>query len=445
MALTLRGVKQTPLTHIEMDNNLVFLNDNLIDSVTGTGNTTLTLTKKNSSVITVDLSHAHTVGQLPDDITVMSNYDTDDLSEGENNLYFTTDRIDNYLSAGTGISYLDGAISVDEANVNHDTLQGYMLNKHINHAAVDIFTSGILSGGGDLTESRTITLNHSDVDHNQTTNYDSDEHFKKEDITTFYQPDGTNPFVYTDNAGALHIDGNIIQNGSTYEVNVESITSTQELIITRYDAIAAISTGDISGMKVTKYDGTNDLIFGTDFDGYFKVGEEDSLQILATREDTPNNTSIPFWNNTAKRFDTDSNLTWNGSILAVGGDITATGDITAYFSDERLKNFSGKIENALDKINLLNGYYFTENDLAKSFGFSNNKRQVGLSAQEVEKILPEVVTEAPFDIEQDENGNEFSKSGENYKTLYYDKLVPLLVEAIKDLSLQIKELKNGTS
>ena len=52
--------------------------------------------------------------------------------------------------------------------------------------------------------------------------------------------------------------------------------------------------------------------------------------------------------------------------------------------------------------------------------------------------MPEVVKAAPFDL--DENGN--SKSGENYKTIQYEKLVPLLIEAIKELSNEINNLKN---
>jgi len=105
------------------------------------------------------------------------------------------------------------------------------------------------------------------------------------------------------------------------------------------------------------------------------------------------------------------------------GEIRATNNITAYYSDERLKNFEGSIPNALDKVKALTGYYFTENETAKSLGYDNPNRQVGLSAQEVEKVMPEVVTEAPISAE--------------YKTVYYEKLIPLLVEAIKELSAKV--------
>lgn len=106
------------------------------------------------------------------------------------------------------------------------------------------------------------------------------------------------------------------------------------------------------------------------------------------------------------------------------GEIRATGDITAHFSDERLKTLTGKIENALEKIEQLNGYYFVENETARELGYNNTDIQVGVSAQEVEKVLPEVVTDAPI------NSN---LQGADYKTVRYEKLVPLLIEAIKEL------------
>jgi len=119
------------------------------------------------------------------------------------------------------------------------------------------------------------------------------------------------------------------------------------------------------------------------------------------------------------------------------GAIYATGNITAFFSDKRLKTVSGKIENALDKVGKLSGVYYTLNDTAKSFGYDSDEEQVGVIAQEVEAVLPQIVKAAPFDL--DENNN--SKSGENYKTVQYDKLVPLLIEAINELRAEVKALK----
>jgi hypothetical protein len=115
------------------------------------------------------------------------------------------------------------------------------------------------------------------------------------------------------------------------------------------------------------------------------------------------------------------------------GALNVTGDVTAFYSDERLKTKVGCIENPLDKVCSLSAFKYVHNDIAKSVGFEGEGVQVGLSAQEVQKILPEVVARAPFD-----EGTEYdvgvgkSKSGQNYLTLKYERLVPLLVEALKE-------------
>lgn len=124
--------------------------------------------------------------------------------------------------------------------------------------------------------------------------------------------------------------------------------------------------------------------------------------------------------------------------LHVVGQILATNDITAFYSDERLKTFDGKIENALDKISKLNGYYYYQNKKAENLGFPiNKKRMVGVSAQEVEKVLPEVVSLAPFDTDE----NNSTKTGENYMTVKYEKMIGLLIEAIKELKTEFDQLR----
>ena len=123
------------------------------------------------------------------------------------------------------------------------------------------------------------------------------------------------------------------------------------------------------------------------------------------------------------------------------GEIRATNAITSFFSDERLKEDIQEIENALEKVMALRGVTYKPNSIAESFGYKK-ENMVGVIAQDVEKVLPEVVKSAPFDIMLFEN-TEISRSGQNYKTVQYEKIVPLLIEAIKELNNQIKELKEN--
>lgn len=113
--------------------------------------------------------------------------------------------------------------------------------------------------------------------------------------------------------------------------------------------------------------------------------------------------------------------------LHVVGSIVATGNITAYYSDERLKDFKGKIDNPLEKLNTLNGYYFKPNETALLAGAEQNGLEVGVSAQEVEKVLPEIVSPSAL--------------GKDYKTVSYEKLTPLLIEAVKELSAKVDDLE----
>ena len=124
-------------------------------------------------------------------------------------------------------------------------------------------------------------------------------------------------------------------------------------------------------------------------------------------------------------YDMD-NTTYYADFSSTGDSIRAAGDIVAYYSDERLKNIEGPIENALDKVSTLNGFYYRGNEKAQKLGY-DDKLKVGLSAQDVQKVLPEIIKSCPAD--------------NRYMTLDYSKVVPLLVEAIKELKSEIEELK----
>lgn len=122
-----------------------------------------------------------------------------------------------------------------------------------------------------------------------------------------------------------------------------------------------------------------------------------------------------------------SSLSLSGS-LSVGGSISANGDITAFASDERLKTNIKPLDNALDKVSQLNGFTYNFNEIGETLGFDPAVDHVGVSAQQVKEVLPEAVAPAP--------------ANNDYLTVKYEKLVPLLIEAIKDLNKKVEDLEN---
>ena len=115
----------------------------------------------------------------------------------------------------------------------------------------------------------------------------------------------------------------------------------------------------------------------------------------------------------------------------VTGELEVTGDITALTSDIRLKTNIEQIDNALDRVCQISGFTYEHNELAKLKCDidTGDQRYVGVSAQDVQQVLPEAVKRAP--------------SNNDYLTVQYEKLVPLLIEAIKELKNEIDELKNN--
>jgi hypothetical protein len=131
--------------------------------------------------------------------------------------------------------------------------------------------------------------------------------------------------------------------------------------------------------------------------------------------------------------------------LTVQGDIAASADVIAYYSDERLKDIKEYVKDVLPTLSKINVFKYNCNDLAASYGFDKSKNEIGLSAQEIKKYYPELVALAPFDTIRDEGSDiNISKSGEDYLTLKYERLVPILLQGIKELkeenNLQQKEI-----
>lgn len=158
--------------------------------------------------------------------------------------------------------------------------------------------------------------------------------------------------------------------------------------------------------------------------------------------DDGGNVSIFAWGNDFRINNwSGSALNDNFYVFGASRDAACAGNITAYYSDDRLKTKTGTIADALTKVASLEGFTYVENETARSVGYANDRQQVGVSAQAVQAVLPEAVHLAPFDYDVAEDGTITSKSGENYLTVDYSRIVPLLIEAIKELNNKVESLE----
>ena len=235
-----------------------------------------------------------------------------------------------------------------------------------------------------------------------------------------------------------------------------SITPVQSLHSSNYNSYSPTLTGGNAsgtwGINITGSASTlsnNATISGLNFGGV--------LALTGSGASTGNSTGARLSESYGPIWNLSNGATWhhqviNGSYLSGisagggnygSGNYYGTGDVTAYYSDERLKTKITTITDAIEKIKSLEGFVYVENELARSLGYTNEKEQAGVSAQQIQAVLPQAVSLAPFDMQGvPETGEIISKTGENYLTVKYDRIVPLLIEGIKEQQKQIEELKN---
>jgi hypothetical protein len=225
--------------------------------------------------------------------------------------------------------------------------------------------------------------------------------------------------------------GSAISRLTTLEVetaNLESFTSSINTTIkTRLNAETVVSGSSQINVSST----TGDIALGTRTSGSY---------IQSITGDTANGLTVAAGSglesadttlSLAQSIKTDANPQFNS--LGIGtaasttaGEIRATGDITAFYSsDIRLKENIQPIENALEKINQISGNTY---DWKEGYDavHSHKGNDVGVIAQEIEQILPQIVTNR-------DNG---------FKAVQYEKIIPLLIEAIKELSARVNSLEN---
>lgn len=150
---------------------------------------------------------------------------------------------------------------------------------------------------------------------------------------------------------------------------------------------------------------------------------------------------------------TSSNFYWlrNNQIgmqLDQSSALWVTGDVTAFASDARLKDNVKLLEDPLKRLREIDGVTFDWKEEIKQYGCAPAREigDVGVLAQQVQRALPEAVRLAPFDrIVDAETGEAVSKTGRNYLTVQYEKIVPLLIEGVKELALRVASLEASLS
>lgn len=216
----------------------------------------------------------------------------------------------------------------------------------------------------------------------------------------------------------------IFNTGTTeWEVGIGTYTSVGTTL-----ARTTVLASSNAGSAVSFTAGTKD-VFVTYPAGYTAFATNNSTQ-SSGQVLTSNGTGVgPTWQAIAI-----PNASTQLSSLGVGtaasgttGEIRATNNITAYYSDERLKTKIGNIENALDKVKKIETMVYHANDTAVELGYDSSIIEVGVTAQSVQKVQPEVVVPAPIN--------------DKYLTVRYEKLVPLLIEAIKELEAKVVQLE----
>ena len=199
------------------------------------------------------------------------------------------------------------------------------------------------------------------------------------------------------------------------------ISGSDASFVNRENGNMSFSTNAVERMRI---DSNGKVGIGTStLNWSLNVGNGTTTMFL-----NPTPTESSFGNNTAHPLAFYTNST-RRMLLEVDGDLHVDGDVIAYsttISDERLKDNIVTIDNALDKVCELRGVEYDWNASSRS-----GQHDMGVIAQEVEKVFPFIVREKEMPL----------VDGNTYKTVDYEKIVGVLIEAVKELKQEIEILK----
>jgi hypothetical protein len=213
--------------------------------------------------------------------------------------------------------------------------------------------------------------------------------------------DGVNMYVYNPSNFSVAYSAQLtgVQQVNPILGSQSSLAMSQDGGATRGSFMARASgTGDSNLAGMTFWNDAYAIKMGIRADGYFGLG----------------GWSRPAWS-------------WYSD---PSGNMVAAGNVIAY-SDPKLKENIIPIANAMDMIQKLDGVNFTWKEGFVHTEYKAGKKDIGVLADQVEAILPEIVSDS-IDLD-----------GSKFKMVAYDKLIPVLIEAIKELKAEVEELKRN--
>jgi len=423
-------VKNAPLTNAEVDLNFISLADNKIEIVDGT----------------VAVIPTGTTAERPS--TPVAGYlrfnETDNVFEGYDGTEWGS-------IGGGGVSY-----TFHTANYTAEAGEGVLTDTTGGSftvtlpASPDVGDTVVIAdaGGAWNTNNLTIARNGSTIDGNA-----QDIVTDISNIRYSFIYNGTTWNIYT---AINNIDSDVVTANSLSPV---ATTGIYDDIINAPVLSTVATSGSYTDLSNTPTIGNSTISVtggnGLTGSGSFNLNDTTATTITINHNDTSSQASV---NNSGTTVIQDvtlddfghvtnlSNKTISSDDLSLGtsnnvrfnslgvgtnasgasGEIRATNNITAFYSDDRLKTRIAELTDAVEKISTLDTFYFEPNQTAQDMGYEKT-RDVGVSAQQVQMILPEIVVPAPID--------------DKYLTVRYEKMIPLLLQAIKELKTEIDLLK----
>jgi len=374
------------------------------------------------------------------------------------------------VGAGTGITVAADAVSTNDSEIVHDNLSGFVANEHIDHTSVTLTAGSGLTGGGTIASNRTfnvgagthITVNSNDVAVNTgtliasisgsivtTANVTSAGALMDSevdaDIKTLSLPASTTISTF---GKSLVDDADAGTARATLGVDAAGTDNSTDVTLSGTPNYITISGQTITRNTIDIGDDTN-LVAGTNItlsgdtlnvdDAFLKNNADDTTSGTLTAANFITSGKIGAATND-EYFDFGTDAMIKVGIDNVedfrfsdGGTFHARADVIAYSStpsDERLKDNVITIDNGLSLVNQLRGVTYDWN-----VGSKQGTRDIGVIAQEVEKVLPELVKENKLPLITD--------SDETYKTVDYEKLTAVLIEAVKELSQKVENIEKN--